>query len=151
MTTDWLENAQRNLEKIALHRTDAIEAQQQVESMSATVTSSSGLLTVSVGAQGDLRDLKFNLRDYRDMPSAELAHVIVETIGLARESVMRQILDTVPALSFGGMSLTDIMQGKADWTSLFPEALMPEATPFPSNGSRAVNPGFSSPSSEVTE
>src|SRR5215207_3543125 len=78
---------ERSLEQLAAdyarHRAAAVDSAQRVAAVSATVTSPQGLVTVTVGGQGEVRTLSFNSQDFRKMAPAELAHVVLETIDRA--------------------------------------------------------------------
>jgi len=107
----------------ARHRAAAMESAQRMQAVEATVTSSKGLVTITVGAQGEIRHLSFNSKDYRKMAPAELAHVVLETFDKARESALQQVAATLPAFSFGGLNARDLMSGRIDWEQLLPEKL----------------------------
>ncbi|CAJ61610.1 MULTISPECIES: YbaB/EbfC family nucleoid-associated protein [Frankia] len=50
------------------------------------------LLSVTVGGQGEIRDLTFRGDGYRDLAPAELADLLVKTIERARQEVRRRVL-----------------------------------------------------------
>ncbi|MEV0461152.1 YbaB/EbfC family nucleoid-associated protein [Catellatospora methionotrophica] len=117
----------RTLEQIAAdyarHRAAAVESTQRVAEISATVTSPQGLVTVTVGGQGELRSLTFNSQDYRKMAPAELSRILVETVGRARESALQQMRGALPGTGIAGMSVRDMMAGRIDWDRVLPEQL----------------------------
>ena len=105
----------------ARYRQAALDAQQRMAAVSATVTSSRGLVTVTAGPQGELCDLRFNSQEYRRMAPAELAATLLETVRQARESVLRQLMDQLPAGALGGVSPQDLLDGTVGWSELLPD------------------------------
>jgi len=102
-------------------RADLQAVQERVRSVTATVKSSKGLVTVTVGPQGDITELTFNTRGYRSMVPAELSTVLIETIAKARAEVAEQMRAAVtPFLPFD-LSFDDMRAGKVDWTAMLPE------------------------------
>jgi DNA-binding protein YbaB len=114
----------------AQHRATAIAMQRQLQTISTTATSANGLVTVTLGPQGEIRTLAFGSRAYREMAPAELAHAIVDTIERARDGMRRQILDMLPVPAVAGTTFEDILQGRVDWTSLLPEHLVTDGVPY---------------------
>lgn len=112
---------QRAANDYAHHLADAMQAQEFMRAVDATVTSSNGMVSVTVGAQGDVQALTFHSQRYRQMAPAELSHLVLDTIGRARTSVLRQLEEHLPSTTFAGVSLQDLMNGSADWSSLLPE------------------------------
>lgn len=111
-------------------REAAMEAQHRMQTATATATSTKGLVTAVVGAQGELQELKFHSRSYRDLPPAELAHVILDTVRRARESVLRDVMAVLPGNLPGGLSPDDMLRGRVDLSGLLPEDLPVEGLPF---------------------
>ncbi|GHJ46933.1 hypothetical protein Cs7R123_42750 [Catellatospora sp. TT07R-123] len=126
--------ADRGLEQAAAdyarHRAFAIEAHRRMAAVSATMTSPQGLVTATVGAQGELRALTFNSQDYRRMAPAELARTVLDTVARARQSVLQQLLGELPEAPVGGLSVRDLMEGTADLERLLPERLDLDGLPF---------------------
>jgi hypothetical protein len=119
-------------------RDAALRAQERMRTATATVTSAKGLVTAVVGAQGDLQSLVFNSRAYRDLPPAELSHVVVDTVRRARDAVMRELLAELPTGLFGDTNADDLRQGRIDVAGLLPEDLPVNglARPAPPPGRR---------------
>ncbi|MGW4757712.1 YbaB/EbfC family nucleoid-associated protein [Streptomyces chartreusis] len=88
--------------------------QEKLRSLSASATSPKRLLTVTVGAQGELTEVKFHTEAYRTMARAELEHTVMETIVRAREDVLAKMREVVSPLAPQGMSVDDIMSGRFD-------------------------------------
>ncbi|GAA1422774.1 YbaB/EbfC family nucleoid-associated protein [Catellatospora coxensis] len=119
--------SERTMEQIAAdfarHRAAVVESTRRMAEITATVTSSQGLVTVTVGNQGELTTLTFNSQDYRKMPPAELAQVVLDTITRARESALQQVMGLIPTTTVAGVSLQDMMQGRVDWDQVLPEEI----------------------------
>jgi DNA-binding protein YbaB len=111
-------------------REDALASHQRLQEVSETVTSKKGLVTVTVGAQGEIRSLTLNNRTYRDMAPAELSHVIVDTLKTARKRVEKHFVQALPSTVLGGMSVEDILSGKVDLAKFLPESIPMDGTPF---------------------
>ncbi|MBO4207303.1 YbaB/EbfC family nucleoid-associated protein [Micromonospora echinofusca] len=116
-------------------REAALRAQERMRTATATVTSPKGLVTVVVGAQGEVRSITFASRAYRNMAPAELADAILDTINRARDTVLRELTEDLPANPpggmLGGMTPEDILNGKIDLSGLLPESLDLGDLPFP--------------------
>ena len=87
----------------------------------ATVKSSKGLVTVTVGPQGEITELTFNTRGYRSMAPAELSTVLTETIAKARAEVAEQMRAAVTPFLPAGLAFDDMRAGKVDWAAMLPE------------------------------
>ena len=129
---------ERNPEQLAAdyarHRAATMQAQQRMSEVSATMTSAQGLVTVTVGAGGEVRSLLFNSHGYRKMPAAELSHVILDTINRARASIMAQLIGELPDSTFAGLSYSDIINGKVDWDQVLPDTLDLDNLPWQTGG-----------------
>ncbi|SCL21536.1 Conserved DNA-binding protein YbaB [Micromonospora nigra] len=67
------------------------ELQQRLRSVSATVTSDDGLVTVTVGPRGQVTKVEFDPRIYRRPNSRELSATVTETIRRATEKAMGDV------------------------------------------------------------
>src|ERR1700722_5936396 len=106
-------------------RDRAIETQRRLEGLAESATDPKGVVTVTTTLNGEIRDLKFMSRKYRDMAPAELADVLLKTIAAARERVQKRAVDEfadsngTPSLSlFGGqVPVADLLGHKTDLAS----------------------------------
>lgn len=94
--------------------------QDKMRSTSATVKSDKGMLTITVGPQGDITELKFNNRDYRTMAPPELAKVVTDTLARAKAAVHEQMREVMTPFMPSGTSFDDLRSGKYDWASILP-------------------------------
>ncbi|MFK8911621.1 YbaB/EbfC family nucleoid-associated protein [Streptomyces sp. YS-3] len=98
----------------------------------ATVMAKDRSVEVSMGAQGELTQIRFPTNAYRSMPSAQLASVLMSTISSARRQAADQLADIyrpfgpIPALS------PDVSGGvtEVDWAEMF-APLREEGVPTP--------------------
>ncbi|MFE6826201.1 YbaB/EbfC family nucleoid-associated protein [Streptomyces sp. NPDC057690] len=100
-------------------RAAVADAEQRLREASVTVTSKDRSVEVTVGAQGDLRSLRFQDGTYRSMAPAQLSAVVMETIGRARARMARQVVDTYRPISESVPSLPGMPGTEIDWDRLF--------------------------------
>lgn len=83
-----------------LARTEEITARIRTEGAQATFQASdkNKLFSVTVGGQGDIRELKFRGDAYRELAPAELADLLVRTIEQARKGARERALAGVQEL-----------------------------------------------------
>ncbi|MFS0696548.1 YbaB/EbfC family DNA-binding protein [Streptomyces nitrosporeus] len=97
------------------------EAGAAASRISATVMSKDRTVEATVGAQGQLTNLRFPSTRYRTMPPAQLASVLMSTIAAARSQAAGQLADVYrPFGPIPGMSPT--AEGgfqELDWDELF--------------------------------
>jgi YbaB/EbfC DNA-binding family len=72
-------------------------------------------VSVSVDARGDITELKFHGLGYRRLPPAELADIIVETIGQAQQTARTAMLESLHDNLPEGADVADIVSGQYDW------------------------------------
>ncbi|MFD9123292.1 YbaB/EbfC family nucleoid-associated protein [Kitasatospora sp. NPDC059571] len=87
---------------------------QKMQALSASATSARRLLTVTVGAQGEVTAVKFHSDGYRSMAPSELEHVVLDTVQRARAQVLEQVKGLVAPLAPAGLDIDDIMAGRLD-------------------------------------
>ncbi|HXV94790.1 MAG TPA: YbaB/EbfC family nucleoid-associated protein [Pseudonocardia sp.] len=100
-----------------------LAAQQRLSEVSATVTSPRNVLTVTVGAAGQLEEVRFNNRDYRNMGPEDLGELVKRTIEDARAALADQIHETMQPLSGGSTTLDEMLKGSFDWQQIFPAGM----------------------------
>lgn len=131
MTSPYAHELERLHEEYRRTRAQFVEVGRKLRTLTSTVTSPDGLLTMTVGPQGDLTELKFNNEKYRDMRPKDLASLIQDTLRKAREGLASQIGEVMPASPFANASFDDLLKPDFDWSSLMPENV-PATTPFSS-------------------
>src|SRR5262245_5582741 len=121
MTTPWDAQIEQLMADYRRHRDEAVDMQEKVRALVATITSAKGLMTAVVGVRGDLRSVVFHSRGYRSMAPAELANVVIDTIERARRAALDLMAQGMPSAPFAGMSYGDILGGRVDAGAMLPE------------------------------
>jgi DNA-binding protein YbaB len=103
----------RQLDQLAEH-------QRRMSEITATATSQRRSVSVTLGAQGQLIELKFPTDAYRDMAPAELANVIAEVFAAARTQVLKQQRELMTANAPMGMDLSKMFGDNADLGKVLP-------------------------------
>jgi DNA-binding protein YbaB len=70
------------------------QAKSELAAARSSVTSPDHMVTATVGARGELHELKFHLTKYRSMPPDELSHVLVTVINKARAQMTEKVVTT---------------------------------------------------------
>ncbi|MBB5939700.1 YbaB/EbfC family nucleoid-associated protein [Streptomyces zagrosensis] len=104
-------------------RTAAAAAEEQLRNASLTVRSRDRAVEVSVGASGELLDLRFLDGKYRTMTAAQLAASVLEAARQGRTEMAHRVIETFEPLTrpsgdtpeFGGIDI--------DWERIFGSAL----------------------------
>ncbi|MGW1464408.1 YbaB/EbfC family nucleoid-associated protein [Streptomyces sp. NPDC002308] len=113
-------------------RSKLTEAGAAAARISATVMAKDRSVEATVGPQGELTNLRFPTARYRTMPPAQLAGVLMATIGSARAQAAEQLADVYrPFGPIPGLSPTG--EGgfqELDWDALF-APLREEGLPVP--------------------
>lgn len=97
---------------------DAVtRAETELRQASVTVQSANRAVRVTVGAQGELRNLEFLDGRYRNMAASELSASVLEAMGQARAEMARQVVDTFAPIT---ANLPDgrLAEG-TDWERIF--------------------------------
>ncbi|KQX49509.1 MULTISPECIES: YbaB/EbfC family nucleoid-associated protein [unclassified Streptomyces] len=119
------------------------EAAAEAARISVTVTAKDRTVEATVGAQGELTQLRFPTNRYRTMAPAELASVVMGTIAAARAQASSQLLDVyrpfgpIPGLDAdaeGGFS-------PVEWDELFAPLRQDPDLVVPSSRSSATSGG----------
>ncbi|MER6999914.1 YbaB/EbfC family nucleoid-associated protein [Streptomyces sp. NPDC000410] len=105
------------------------ELQETFRTASATAMSDKRNLSVTVGARGELTDLKFHSKDFQRMTPAALAKLILDTTRKAREQVDERMREQVTPHLFEGLDYDGLMNGTFDFTSFLPQ--VPESANLP--------------------
>ncbi|WP_329303847.1 YbaB/EbfC family nucleoid-associated protein [Streptomyces sp. NBC_00659] len=99
-------------------RAAVADAERRLREASVTVMSKDRSVEVTVGAQGDLRALRFHDGKYRSMAPAQLSAVLLETIGQARARMSRQVVDTYRPISESVPRIPGMPGAEIDWERL---------------------------------
>jgi DNA-binding protein YbaB len=129
------------LEGYRKQQAQAADVRRQVGEISAVVIAPRQVVKVAVGSQGEVTALEFPTGAFRRMAPVELAEVILSTIEEARGKALAQLAQ-VTDVALGGMlegvNLADLIQGKVDPLTLFPDGppMAPEVRNYIDRGRR---------------
>ncbi|MEV8100316.1 YbaB/EbfC family nucleoid-associated protein [Kitasatospora sp. NPDC085879] len=101
-------------ERVESRMAEFSEMHQKMRALTASATSAQRLLTVTVGAQGEVTAVKFHSDGYRSMAPSELEHVVLDTVQRARTQVLDRVKGLVAPLAPEGLDIDDIMAGRID-------------------------------------
>jgi DNA-binding protein YbaB len=104
----------RRLDEIA-------DSQRRMAEVTATATAPRQVVTVTVGGQGEVTDIKFPSGAYKNMAPGELSSVILRTIGDARSQALGKAAEVLAPMFPAGFSAEDVLTGKAELRSLLPD------------------------------
>jgi DNA-binding protein YbaB len=99
---------------------DLAESRRKLAEVSATVVAPRQVVSVTVGGQGEITDVKFPVSAYKDMAPAELADVIMKTVKDAREQALGKSAKVLAPMLPEGFSAEAIVTGTADLRSMLP-------------------------------
>lgn len=97
------------------------ELQERMRSVSATAESPLGLVTATVGAQGELTTVTVHPRKFKRATPEQLGTEIVAAVAAARAEAGKQVAAAMPPSPFSGVSFTDIASGELDLADLMPD------------------------------
>ncbi|MFJ3671524.1 YbaB/EbfC family nucleoid-associated protein [Streptomyces sp. NPDC090106] len=113
------ERLAKAMQALETTRAAVADAEQRLREATVTVTSRDRSVEVTVGAQGDLKALRFHDGRYRSMAPAQLSAVVMETIGQARARMSRQVVETYRPISESVPALPGLPGAEIDWERLF--------------------------------
>jgi DNA-binding protein YbaB len=114
---------QQQLEKLGEH-------QRKMSELTGTAASQRKQVSVTVGPQGELLELKFLTDAYREMAPAELSKIIIDTFSAARNALVAQQRELMAANAPAGVNIGALFGPDADLTKAAPR------TPFMSDALR---------------
>jgi DNA-binding protein YbaB len=94
------------------------ELRQQIAGITATATAPRNTVKVTVGAQGDVRDIEFPAGAYKRMAPAELTSALLETIAEAKEKAQEKLKELMAGETSNASRLVDIVTGKAEMPNM---------------------------------
>ncbi|MFE0019818.1 YbaB/EbfC family DNA-binding protein [Amycolatopsis sp. NPDC059021] len=131
MTTDWntqdrdvaeaIESAEFNLDA-EKRRMQEFEVKSEE---STTTRAKDRSLSVSFNGRGELTELKFHGTKYREMPPAQLAHVIVETMTAARVEAITKMSSLMGSELLPNVDFAGLATGKVKVSEIFDELMAP--------------------------
>jgi DNA-binding protein YbaB len=108
-------------------RAKTVELHRKLKEITATATASRSVVKVSVGAQGEVRDIEFPTGAYKRMAPAELTAALLATIAEAREKALAMVKELMEPEMPKGSNFIDVFTGKAELPDALPdEPVMPD-------------------------
>jgi hypothetical protein len=120
-----LANALDDFERRTAETTDR---QQQLNALSASATAPRQVVSITLGARGELTDVHFPTSAYKRMPPAELAAVILRTAEEARSKLMKQTAELLAPTLPAGLSAEDLLGGKVNAKDFLSRMMSERAT-----------------------
>jgi DNA-binding protein YbaB len=96
------------------------EMQGRLGEISCSVTSARQVVSVTVGFQGRVSDVKFPTGAYKRMAPAELAAVVLSTINEAHVRAQVASAEVIAPTMPAGVNALDVVEGKADLQAMLP-------------------------------
>ncbi|MFI9387386.1 YbaB/EbfC family nucleoid-associated protein [Kutzneria sp. NPDC052558] len=96
------------------------EYQRRMSEITGTAASQRKSVSVTVGAHGQIVELKFPTDAYREMAPMELANVITETFNAARQQVTKQQQELMAANAPQGLDLSQLFGPDSDLGKVLP-------------------------------
>jgi DNA-binding protein YbaB len=101
------------------HQAKMHQAQQALLQASFSARSKDRMVTATVSAQGELRELKFHTDEYRSMARAELSAAVLEVVAAARKQAEGKVAETFRPFMGAGDRLRESMTGGSEFEKLF--------------------------------
>lgn len=101
-------------DELRQHRDRIAKVQQELSKATVSVTARDRSLSVEVGSQGELRDVRFHSEDYRTMPAAELSALLVQLCNDARRQMAEKVTASYAPLTSFAAEMRKSMIGGSD-------------------------------------
>lgn len=98
---------------------------EKARDMSASATSEDGMVTVTVGARGDVRKIDFDPRVYRKLSLSELSASLIEQIGAATRTVSGELKEAMQPLAPADLPFGDLFGEGVDFPAFLEQAMTP--------------------------
>lgn len=107
-------------EEYQRQRNSLTELQQKMRQLSASATSPRREVTVTVGQNGVVTDIRFPTGAYKRLTPADLTAVILETYAEAKEQVLTQAAAVLGPMLPDGVDATALVRGTAGTDAYLP-------------------------------
>ena len=109
-------------------REEAAETRRRINEVTATGTAPRQSVKVTASANGEISAVEFPTGAYRRMAPKELSEAVMTALVQAREKALEQVAELTSLGLPPGVSVGDLLQGKADPTALLSDdPAMPDA------------------------
>ncbi|MFD7905910.1 YbaB/EbfC family nucleoid-associated protein [Kitasatospora sp. NPDC059722] len=102
-------------------REEAVETRRRINEVTSTATAPRQTVEVTVTAQGEVTAIDFPTGAFRRMAPKELSELLLATIRQARAQALQQVAELTSLGLPPGVSVADLLQGKADPTAMLAE------------------------------
>lgn len=99
-------------------RNELFGLQERMSEVSASQVAPRNVVSVTVGQQCDILEVKFPGRAYKSMTPGELGKVVTETIRKAQEQVREQVAELIAPMLPGGIPVKDLLAGRVSADSV---------------------------------
>jgi DNA-binding protein YbaB len=103
------------------------ETYEALNSIESTMGSSNGMISVTVGPQGQVRDIELNARVYLKLSATELADAIMEQINRATAAVSEQRRRLLEPLMPDGLRYDQVFGENVTLDAFLPSPVDPDA------------------------
>ena len=118
-TSPLADQLAQSMAALQQHQDRVAQVKRELAEATVTVTARDRSITVEVGSQGELRDLRFHSEDHRTMPSAELSALLIQLCNQARQQMAERVAAAYAPLTGFGAALRESMTGGSDWEKEF--------------------------------
>ncbi|HEX2314101.1 MAG TPA: YbaB/EbfC family nucleoid-associated protein [Thermomonospora sp.] len=99
MRAEWQAHIDELLKEYREKRAQLRELQERLATAQATATAADEMVTVTVGPQGQIKNIEFDPRVYRRLSPTELADAIMEAAEAAAAQVRQEVQEAVTPLA----------------------------------------------------
>ena len=99
-------------------RDELLGLQERMSQVSASQVAPRNVVSVTVGRQGEVLEVKFSGRAHKNMTPGELGKVVTETIRKAQEQVREQVAELIAPMLPGGIPVKDLLAGRVSADSV---------------------------------
>ena len=117
---DFNERIESLFEEYQRQRNSLTEMMQKMRDISATTTSARREVTVTVGQNGTLTDIKFPTGAYKRLAPADLTAIIMETFSEAKEQAAKEAAAVLEPMLPAGMDADALVRGAAGTDAFLP-------------------------------
>jgi DNA-binding protein YbaB len=111
MSSTFEAHVQQAMNRLAEHRERLLATSRELAAATSSVTSKDRMVTVTIGAKGEIGSLVFNTRAYRNMAPAELSSVLIDVLNRARGQMADKVASAYGSVTGLGPSVGDVLRG----------------------------------------
>lgn len=114
----YAEQIEQALERMAAEQARMTAAAKELEAATATATSKDRMVSVTVGAQGQVSSITFHTTGYRSMAPAQLGQVLTDLLNTARADLGERVMAVMTPFRGLGETLRSSMTGGTELEDL---------------------------------